>query len=64
MIWLVISGDGVMMAATSKIITKAYLAYFFKKPAEMRPIFASTNASMGNSKAMPQPRIKLVRLSI
>ena len=45
-------------------ITSQYLEYFFKNLAVMNPILAKTYASIGNSKAIPQPKTKLVRLSI
>lgn len=61
--WLVQSGEGVMMAATTKIITNANLKYFLRKLPVMIPIFASTKQSMGISNASPQPSIRLVRLS-
>ena len=62
--WLVQSGEGVMIAATTRIITKANLKYFFRKLPVIRPIFASTRQKIGNSNAIPQPSMRLVRLSI
>ena len=40
--WLVISGDGVIIAEISSIKTNAYLEYRFKKPEVINPIFAKT----------------------
>ena len=62
--WLVQSGDGVMIAATTRMITNANLKYFLKKVPVIIPILASTKESTGSSNAIPQPSIKLVRLSI
>ena len=58
--WLVQSGEGVMMAATISITTKANLKYFFIRVPVSNPIFASTRQNIGSSKASPQPRIRLV----
>ena len=40
--WLVQSGDGVIMAATTNIITKANLKYCFKNLPVIMPTRAST----------------------
>ena len=61
--WLYQSGLGVMNAATIKITTAAYLRAPLKNLGVTMPILVNKKANTGNSKAIPQPNIKLVKLS-
>ena len=61
--WLYQSGLGVINAATIKITTAAYLRVLLKNFGVTMPILVNKKASTGNSKAIPQPNIRLVKLS-
>ena len=52
-----------MNAATISITTTAYLRVVLNNLGVMNPIFVSRNTITGNSKAIPHPNIKLVKLS-
>ena len=63
MSWLIQSGLGVITAAANKITTTAYLRILRRYVGVIRPILVSINASTGSSNAMPQPSMRLVKLS-
>ena len=64
MVWLYKSGLGVIKAAIIKIMITAYLRVVVKNLGVIKPILDNKKTITGSSKAMPQPKIKLVRLSI
>ncbi len=61
--WLYQSGLGVMNAAITKITTAAYLRTPLKNLGVTMPILVNKKANTGNSNAIPQPNMRLVKLS-
>ena len=62
MVWLIQSGEGVIIDAITKIATYAYLRYVFKNLGVRMPVLVSTKDIMGNSNAIPVPKIISIKL--
>ena len=63
-VWLYQSGLGVIKAEITKITITAYFLTLLKNLGVTIPIFVNRNIITGISNAMPQPNMRLVRLSI